>query len=145
MPDFFFRSSMCFQFSSKTFTKRFTNNSLLSRDKTISSLLELICQVFSISEYVLEKHNCFRFWWKTYTNRWASNYVRSRVKRLSSPALCSWSGAFSFWVWFGKRNMTVKIPILILFCFCLLKIHLFCVVSVVAANCFNYIGPWRWF
>ena len=41
--------------------------------------------------------------------------------------------------------MTVKIPILILFCFCLLKIHLFCVVSVVAANCFNYIGPWRWF
>ena len=37
-------------------TKRCTNNSLLSRDKAIPSLLELIYHVLSISEYVLEKH-----------------------------------------------------------------------------------------
>ena len=43
--------SSCLQ---KTFTKRCTNNSLLSRDKT--SLLELIGHIISISEYVLEKH-----------------------------------------------------------------------------------------
>ena len=34
----------------------YTNNSLLSRDKTISFLLELIGHVLSISEYVFEKH-----------------------------------------------------------------------------------------
>ena len=34
---------------------RCTNNSLLSHDKTISSLLELVDHVLSISEYVLEK------------------------------------------------------------------------------------------
>ena len=37
-------------------TKRYTNNSLLSRQKTIASLLELIDHVLSISEHVLEKH-----------------------------------------------------------------------------------------
>ena len=41
---------------SKTFTKHCTNNSLQSLDKIISSLLELIGYVLSISEYVLEKH-----------------------------------------------------------------------------------------
>ena len=51
--------------------------------------------------------NCFRFWWKTYTKRCTSNYVISRVKRLSSPALCGWSGAFNFRVWFGKRKNAV--------------------------------------
>ena len=40
---------------SKTYTKRCTNDSLLSRDKTIFSLLELIDYVLSISEYVMEK------------------------------------------------------------------------------------------
>ena len=77
--------------------------------------------------------NCFRFWWKTYTKCCTSNYVISRVKRLSSPALCGWSGAFNFKVWSGKQNMTLKIPILILFLFCLLcwpKKHLFCVLSL---------------
>ena len=55
VPVLWFRASTCFQFWSKTFTKRCTNNSLLSRDKTISSLLELIDHMLSISEYVLEK------------------------------------------------------------------------------------------
>ena len=63
--------------------------------------------------------NCFRFSWKTYTKRSTSNYVISRVKRLSSPVLCGWSGALNFRVWFGKWNMAVEIPILILFRFLL--------------------------
>ena len=42
--------------SDQKLTKRCTNNSLQSRDKIISSLLELIGYVLSISEYVLEKH-----------------------------------------------------------------------------------------
>ena len=50
--------------------------------------------------------NCFRFSWKTYT-------------RLSSPVLCGWSGALNFRVWFGKWNMAVEIPILILLRFLL--------------------------
>ena len=75
VPVLWFRACTCFQFWSKTFTKRFTNNSLLSRDTTISSLLELTGHVLLTSEYVLEKH-CFRFWWKTYTKRCtSSNYV----------------------------------------------------------------------
>ena len=43
-----------FSFDQKLYTKRCANNS--SHDKTISFLLELIDQVLSISEYVLEKH-----------------------------------------------------------------------------------------
>ena len=71
--------------------------------------------------------------------------VTTRVKRLSSRAVCGWSGGFSFRVWFGKRNMAVKIPILILFHFCLLfwlKKHLRSA-SVVAASCFNNIDSCR--
>ena len=37
-------------------TQNVTHNSLLSRDKTISLLLELIDHMLSISEYVFEKH-----------------------------------------------------------------------------------------
>ena len=76
--------------------------------------------------------NCFWFWWKTYTRHCTSNYVISRVKWLSSPAFYGWLDAFSFRVWYGKRNMVVKIMILILFLFCLLcwlKNHLFWVLS----------------
>ena len=69
VPVLWFRASTCFRFWSKTFTKRCTNNSLLSRDKTISSLLELIGQVLSISEYFSKNINCVRFWWKTFTKR----------------------------------------------------------------------------
>ena len=55
VPVFWFGASTCFLFWFKTFTKRCTNNYLLSRDKTIYSLLELIGQVLSISEYIFEK------------------------------------------------------------------------------------------
>ena len=50
MPALWFRASMCFQFWSKTYAKRCTNATLLSRDKTIFLLLELIDQMFLISE-----------------------------------------------------------------------------------------------
>ena len=73
VPVLWFRASTCFRFWSKTFTKRCTNNSLLSSDKTTSCLLGLISHVHLISEYVLENINCFRFWWNTYTKRCASN------------------------------------------------------------------------
>ena len=104
VPVLWFRTSTCFRLWSKTFTKGCTNNSLLSRDKTICCLLELIGHVLSIAEYVLKNINCFRFWWKTYTMRCTTNYVISRVKRISSSGSSGWSGAFKFRVWFGKRK-----------------------------------------
>ena len=100
---------------------------------TNRSLLCLIWWVmyFWFQNMFWKNINYFRFWWKTYTKRFTSNY--SRVKRLSSPALWGWSGALNFRVWFGKRNMAVKILILILFLFCLLfwlKNHLFWVLPL---------------
>ena len=65
--------SLHVRFWSKTFMKRCTNNSLLSRDKTISCLLELIVHLHLISEYVLENINCFWFWWNTYAKYCTSN------------------------------------------------------------------------
>ena len=41
-----------------------------------------------------------------------NNYVISRVKRFSSPAFCSWSRAFSFRIWFGKRKNVASTKIL---------------------------------
>ena len=54
-----------------------TNNSLLSRDKTISSLLELIGYVLLISEYVFKKTlTAFEILMKNlHTKRCTSNYV----------------------------------------------------------------------
>ena len=107
----------------------------------------LLVTCFWFQNMLLKNINCFRFWWKTYAKRCTSNYVISRVKWRSFPALFGWSGVFNFRVWFGKRNMTVKIPILILFLFyllCWLINHLFCVLSVVAPSCFNYIDTCRW-
>ena len=51
---FWFPASLCFRFWSKFYTKRCPNNYLLSRDKAISSSLELIDHMLSISEYVLK-------------------------------------------------------------------------------------------
>ena len=62
--------------------KRCINNSLLSRDKTMSSLLELTGHVFWVHNMFWKNVNCFQFWWKTYTKGCTSNYVISRVKRL---------------------------------------------------------------
>ena len=93
-------------------------------------------------------------WWKTYTKRCTNNYVIWRIKRLSSLALCGCSSAFNFRIWFGKqknavkanilmKNISLKIPILILFRFCLPC--WLSSLSNVAASCFSYIGPCRWF
>ena len=49
-----FRASTCFRFWSRTYTKCCKNNSLLSRDKIISSLLELIDDMLSISEFAFD-------------------------------------------------------------------------------------------
>ena len=53
VPVFWFRNSMCFRFWSKTSTKRCSNNYLLSRDKSIFSLHDLIGHMLLISALVL--------------------------------------------------------------------------------------------
>ena len=128
----------------KTFMKRCTNNSLLSRGKTISSLLELKDHVLSISQYVLEKqllsilmknlHKALRIYCVIHmsTDFLPLHFAVGQVLSISGYDL--------------ENSIVVKIPILILFRFCLLcwlKNHLFCPVSFVAASCFNYIGPCR--
>ena len=100
VPVLWFPASTCFHFWSKTFTKRCTNNSLLSRDK--SFLLSWIdwSRAFDFRICFGKTLNAFDF--DENTKRCTSSYVISRVKRLSSPALCGCSGVFNFRVWFGK-------------------------------------------
>ena len=57
VPVLWFRASTCFRFWSKTFMKHCSNNSLLSCDKAISFLLDLIGHVLLISKYILKKHD----------------------------------------------------------------------------------------
>ena len=142
VPVLCFRASTCFQFWSKTFTERCTNNSLLSCDKTIFPCFNWLVTCFQFQSMFSKNISCFRFWWKTYAKRCTSN---NYVKRLSSPALCGWSGwcfQFQGMIWKTKecrkqkyciKNMAVKIPILVLLRFCLLwwlKNYLFCVLSL---------------
>ena len=101
VPVLWFCTSTRFRFWSKTFMKYCTYYSLRSRDKTISCLLELIGHGHLISEYVLENIKCFRFWWNTYTKHCLST-CNITFKILSFPALCGWSAAFNFRVWFWK-------------------------------------------
>ena len=51
-----FRASTSFRAYLEAYEKRCTNNYLLSRDKTMPFLIELIYHVLSTSKYVLEKH-----------------------------------------------------------------------------------------
>ena len=106
------RASTCFWFWSKTFTKRCTNNYLLSRGNSTSFLACVDWLRASDFRMFWKNISCFRFWWKTYTKRCANNYVISHDKNLPSPALCGWSGAFNFWVWFGKRKNNVSAKLL---------------------------------
>ena len=129
VPVLWFCASTCFRFWSKTFTKRRINNSLLTHDKIIYSLLELIAHILSIAECFEKTLIAFDFDEKI-TQSFAQVCLISCVKRISSPALCGLSGALDFRVWFWKRDTAVKTPILTLFRFCLLcwlKNHLFCV------------------
>ena len=133
VPVLWFRAFRCIRFWSKTFTKRCKIILYYHVAKQFLSCLNWFVTCFWFQILFWKNINCFRSWWKTYTKRCTSNCVISLVKRLSSTALCCWLGAFNFCLWFGKRNMAVKIPILNLFCFCLLcwlKNHLFYVLSL---------------
>ena len=127
----------------KTFMKRCTNNSLLSRGKTISSLLELKDHVLSISQYVLEKqllsilmknlHKALRIYCVIHmsTDFLPLHFAVGQVLSISGYDLEN--GRMPCKQKYCIKNMTVKIPILILFRFCLLcwlKNHLFCVLSL---------------
>ena len=105
----------------KTYAKRRTNSSLLSRDKKISFLLELFYQVLSISEYVYRSISWFRFWLKIYIKRCTNKSVLSRVKTFFACTL----DLIYFKTWLGNgrilckqkywiKNMAVKNPIFIL-------------------------------
>ena len=68
VPVLWFCASTCILFWSKTFTKRCTNNSLLSHDKTIWFLpcLNWSVKCFWFQNMFWKSINCLRFWWKTY-------------------------------------------------------------------------------
>ena len=100
-----FRSSTCFQIRSKTSQNvaqiilyyHVTNNFFLAWTDCSPRAFDFrICFGKTLIASDFDK--------KTYTKRCTSNYVISRVKSLSSSALCSWSGALNFTVWFGKRK-----------------------------------------
>ena len=82
-------------------------NSLLSCNKTIFSLLELIDTCFQLQSMFRKKISCFLFWWKTYTKRCTNNYVIRSVKRLPLLSLCGLSSAFNFRIWSGKWKNAV--------------------------------------
>ena len=148
VPALWFRASTCLRFWSKTFMKRWTNIFLLSRDKTISCLLESIVHVHLISEYVLENINCFRFWWNTYTKRCTSNCNIMCQNSFFSCAL-RLVKVFQFQVMILKteecrvsKNIALKTwQWKSQFWFCSTNVYF----AVVAACCFNYIAPCTWF
>ena len=123
-----FHAPTCLQFWVKTYRKRCPKNSLLSVTKQILPCLNWFITCFRFQNMFWKNISCFWYWWKTYTKRFTSNNLLSRVRRLSLPALYSWSnsgydlenGRMSCKQKFWIKNIVVKIPILILFRFCLL-------------------------
>ena len=103
VPVLWFCISTCFRFWSKTITKRCTNNSLSSRSKTISCLLELIGHAHLISECFRKTLIAFDFD-EILTKSVAKVTAISRVKILSYPALC---GDFNFKVCIWKQKNAV--------------------------------------
>ena len=142
VPVLCFRASTCFQFWSKTFTERCTNNSLLSCDKTISSLLELVGHVLSISEYVFEKHQLLSILMKNLRKALHKQQLCQKTFFPCTLRLVRLVLSISGYDLENERmpkqkycikNMAVKIPILVLLRFCLLwwlKSYLFCVLSL---------------
>ena len=134
MPVLWFCASTCFQFWSKTFTKGCTNNSLLSCDKRIFWLLELTGHVLSISENVWKNIDCFRFREKLtqsvaqVTKYHVSDFLSLHFAVDQVLSILRYD-LENRRIWckqkFCMKNMTVKIPILILFHFCLI-----CVLSL---------------
>ena len=87
VPALWFRASTCFQFWSKTFTKRCTNNFYYYvSEKTISSLLELIDHVLWISEYVSEKH-------------WLLSILIKNLHKALQKYLCNITCQMTFFPW----------------------------------------------
>ena len=139
-------ASTCFRFWSEPHTKLYTNNSLLSRDKTTSFLLELIDRVLSISEHVLEKH-LLSIFIKNLHKALHKELCNSTCQKTFSHCALRLVRGFQFqrMIWKMEeccvsKNIELK-NILILVRFCLL-----CwlgPVSIVAANCFDYIEPCR--
>ena len=124
-----YRASTCFRFWSKTYTKRCTNTSLLSRDKTVSSLLEFIVTCFRFHNMFWKNISCFQFCEKTHTKRCTN---KSCVKKdflslhfavdqlLSISGYDLENGRMPCKQQYWTKDSAVKIPILILFWFCLL-------------------------
>ena len=74
MPVLWFRASTCFEFWSKTFTKRCINNFLVSRTEQFLPCLNWLVTCFRFQNMFWRNINCFQFWWKTYTKRCTSNF-----------------------------------------------------------------------
>ena len=142
-----FRASACFRFWSKTFRKHCSNNSLLSRDKSLSCLIWLVTCFLSQNMF-WKNINCFRFWWKTYPKCCTSSYVISRIKsflhlHFAVGQVLSISG-------YNLENETWRWKSRFWFCpsfvyFADLKPFILRPISVVAASCFNYLVPCGWF
>ena len=144
VPVLWFRASTCFQFWSKTFTKRCTNNSLLSRDKSfLLSWIDwsrafdfricfgktLIASDFdkkltqSVAQVTMCNITCQKIFFSCTLRLIRCSQFHGMICKGRTP--CKQNDHF--------KSITVKIPILILFRFCLLcwlKNHLFCVLSL---------------
>ena len=96
VPVLWFRASTCFQFWSKTFTKRWSNNSLLHVTKRFLPCLIWLVTCFWFQNMFWKNINCFRFSWRSYTKRRASNYVISLLKRISFPCTLRLVRCFQF-------------------------------------------------
>ena len=109
VPVFWFRASTCFSDLDQKLSWNAAQIILyyhVTKQFPLCSIWLVTC--FWFQDMFWKNINCFGSWWKTYANRCTSNYVISCVKRLSSPVPCDCSGASSFRVWFGKRNMALK-------------------------------------
>ena len=148
VPALWFRASMCFQFWSKTFTKRCTNNFYYYvSEKTIFSLLGLIDHVLWISEYILEKHWLLSILIKKLTQSVAEVSMQYHVSNDFLPLNFEVDQVLSILGYDldnGRmpckekhciKNMTVKIPILILFRFCLFFVADFYFASCLCCSC----------
>ena len=76
-----------------------------------------VCLNWLITRFLFQNmfwnnNSFFQFWWKAYTKRCTNNYLISWFKRLSSLALCGWSSAFKFSIYFKKRKNAVETNIL---------------------------------
>ena len=104
---FWFCVFTCFRIWLKTYAKRCTNNSLLSGDKTISFLLELIYHVFSISECFGKTLVAFDF-----DEKLTQSIAQITMFQIAQKTNITCQKTFfactlrliNFRIWFGKRK-----------------------------------------